>query len=306
MGASAAVAQPPAITLQPTCGPVAATVTVNGVRFLPGPSSSPITVTFDPGGSPVSQVVVPGQSISQNGSFTTTIAVPARPQRSAPYPITATQTVVGAQQISASAPFSVPCPTVTPNPNCGSVGDRILVHGAGFRADIRVEVSFEPPAPAKPDATVVPRPDSTFDVAITVPNRPPGVYAFLAVQTGQPPLAARGLFQIPCVKAAIKLLPTVGPWGTVTTVIGTGFPVGAVVKLSWDRGIPISAPPILIDATGGFQLNLFIFPHDTLGSRRLSAGPDLHVANAPIFNIATADFLVVPGTVQPRDFSWRH
>jgi len=50
---------------------------------------------------------------------------------------------------------------------------------------------------------------------------------------------------------------------------------------------------------------LLIYPHDELGMRRLSAGPDLKVTNAPLFNIATADFLVVPGSEQPRDFSWR-
>jgi hypothetical protein len=164
---------------------------------------------------------------------------------------------------------------------------------------------FTPPAGSKPIATAIPRGDSTFDVTAAVPNASPGNYVLIAVQvrTQQVP---RALFQVPCVKAAIKLVPAVGPPGTVTTVTGTGFPVGAVVKLSWSQGIPIFAASITIGASQGFQVTLLIFPHDELGLRHLNAGPDLSVASAPVFNIATADFLVVPGTAQPRDFSWRH
>jgi hypothetical protein len=108
------------------------------------------------------------------------------------------------------------------------------------------------------------------------------------------------------VKAAIRLVPDVGPPGTVTTVTGIGFPVGAVVRLSWSAGIPLNATSITIGSGGSFQMTLLIYPHDLLGRRQLRAGPDLSVPGAPLFNIATADFLVVPGSEQPRNFSWRH
>jgi hypothetical protein len=97
----------------------------------------------------------------------------------------------------------------------------------------------------------------------------------------------------------------VGPPGTVVTVTGTGFPIGAIVKLSWNRGVPFKLASMTIDASQGFQVKLLIFPHDELGKRTLNAGPDLSVSNALIFNIVSADFLVVPGSEQPRDFSWR-
>ena len=118
-------------------------------------------------------------------------------------------------------------------------------------------------------------------------------------------VAVRAVFTIPCVKAAIKLLPEVGPPGTVVTVTGTGFPVGAVVKLSWNQGVPLALASIAIGASQAFQVTVLVFPHDELGKRTMSAGPDLSVASAPLFNIATADFLVVQGTAQPRNFSWR-
>ena len=295
----------PVITLQPTCGPVGATVQVTGSGWAPGYD---ITIAFDPQGTPPYSVTVPGKSIGPNGTFTTNLIVPSRPNRGTAYQVQASQQLpagLAAGTRTAQAPFRLPCPALTLNPTCGSVGVPVAVHGEGFQSDVQVEISFTPPAGTKPLATPIPKPDGTFDVTITVPPDPPGAYVVTAVQL-RTQLTASAAFQIPCVKAAIKLLPTVGPPGTVTTVTGTGFPVGAVVKLSWSQGIPLTLASITIGATQGFQLTLLIFPHDQLGLRHLSAAPDLSVTSAPLFNIATADFLVVAGTSQPRDFSWRH
>jgi hypothetical protein len=295
------------ITLTPTCGSVGATVQVTGSGWAPG---TDVTIRFDPQGSPPATVTVPGKSIGPNGTFTASLTVPSRPDRGTPYLVQATQT--GLAVLTSSASFSIPCPRLTLDPDCGSVRSPIAIHGAGFRQDITVTIAFTPPTQGTPDATAVPASNSDFDVVVRVPDRPPGVYVVVATQAAPagvvalPPLVVRAQFQIPCVKASIVLRPKIGPPGTVTTVVGTGFPVGAVVKLSWSQGIPIRVASITIGATQGFQMTLLIYPHDALGQRTLRAGPDLSVASAPIFNIATADFLVVPGTEQPRDFSWRH
>ena len=254
---------------------------------------------------------------SSNGSIAATLTVPDRPLRSTPYQVVATQTppisptpspppIFAAKQaaLTASAFFFLPCPSVTLNPTCGAVGDSILVHIAGFRADLQVTISLTPPVPATPDLTVVPKGDSTFDAVLRVSNRPPGTY-FVIAQQARTQYAARAEFDIPCNKGAIKLTPQVGPPGTVVTVTGTGFPVGAVVKLSWNQGVPLTLASITIDQSHGFQVTLLIFPHDELGKRTMGAAPDLSVASAPLFNIATADFLVVPGTAQPKKFAWR-
>ncbi len=259
-----------------------------------------ITITFD--GTVVG--TVKGADIhSPGGTFTSTFIVPNKALRGTAYTVTATQSQFAAG--TASAFFSLPCPSLTLNPTCGSVGVPIGVHGAGFRQDIVVSVAFTPPAGNAPVATVTPGQDSTFDTSFVVPADPPGTYDVTAVQL-RTQVAARATFTIPCVKAAIKLVPTVGPPGTVITVTGTGFPIGGVVKLSWSQGIPLALPSITIGATQGFQVTVLIFPHDELGQRTMNAGPDLSSPSGPLFNIATADFLVVPGSAQPRDFSWRH
>lgn len=331
----------PILTLKPLCGSPGTTIAVAGDRFASGRLGYYVVVTFDPGGSPEGKVTVPAASIDLSGHFDATIAVPSRPDRSAPYTVVADQiTQNGSIETSARALFLVPCATLTLKPNCGSVGDPLQVHGAGFRADLPVAVVFTPPPPTKADAIAVGKADSTFDVTMSVPPRAPGTYTVEAIQqiavgaiiapssapstspTPTPPiliksvravplqasnfqLVATATFQIPCSKGSITLRPAVGPPGTVTTAIGTGFPAGAVVKLSWSQGIRITAPSITIDASQGFQVTLLIFPHDELGVRHLSAGPDLSVPFGPLFTVATADFLVVPGSAQPRDFSWR-
>jgi hypothetical protein len=297
-----------AISLSPSCGPAGASVQVSGTGWVSGSNAFDITITFDS----TAVATVKAADIKADGSFTTNITVPNRPQRGTPYAVVASQTVGEFSQATATANFSLPCASITVVPTCGSVGAPIAVHGAGFRADIVVQISFVPPAGAKPVASAIPGGDSTFDVRFAVPSDPPGNYAVVATQTyaaaalAVPPLVVRATFTIPCAtRALIKLVPQIGPPGTVVTVTGTGFPIGAIVKLSWNRGVPFRLASMTIDASQGFQVKLLIFPHDELGKRTLSAGPDLSVANATIFNIATADFLVVPGSEQPRDFSWR-
>lgn len=75
-----------------------------------------------------------------------------------------------------------------------------------------------------------------------------------------------------------------------------------VVRVAF-QGLALAS--ITVGQSQGFQVTLLIFPHDELAMRTMSAVPDLSVPSAPLFNIATADFLVVPGTAQPKKFAWR-
>lgn len=298
VGAPFAAAPPPAISLSPSCGPVGATVQVSGSSFVTG---TDVLIIFD--GTTVA--TVKGADIQAGtGTFTASFVVPTRATRGSPYTVTAQEGQGEFVIATASAPFMLPCPSLTLNPTCGRTGDPIAVHGEGFRSDLTVALTFTPPAGTAPVATAVPAVDSTFNASFKVPTDPPGTYVVTAIQL-RSQATVRATFQIPCVKAAITLVPKVGPPGTVVTVTGTGFPIGAAVKLSWSQGIPIRMQSITIGSSQGFKVTVLIFWHDQLGLRHMDAGPDLSVTNAPLFNIATADFLVVPGSEQPRDFSWR-
>lgn len=221
--------------------------------------------------------------------------------------VTQTGALVGKQ----TQPYTINGPALKVDPTCGSPGLPVTLTGTVFQPNTIVTITFTPPAGATPIATAVPDQSGTFVTGALVPNVPAGNYVFVATQQvigalGGIQTTARAPFLVPCVAAKIVLKPMVGPPGTVVTVIGTGFPIGAVVKLSWNQGITVSLPSITIGATGGFRVVVLIFPHDELGQRVMSASPDLTVPSAPLFNIATAKVLVVPGSEQPRDFSWRH
>jgi hypothetical protein len=49
---------------------------------------------------------------------------------------------------------------------------------------------------------------------------------------------------------------------------------------------------------------MLVFPHDQLGVRVLTA-VSMTPPNSSLIGFASAFFLVVPGEVQPSDFSWR-
>ena len=300
MGSIPVSAQNETVTASPACGRPGDAFQLTGSGWA---APGTVAFTFD-------KIQLTSAPVNADGTFSITEHVPSVANSFSGHQITASE-VIAEFFNQATMEFLVPCRTLAVSPTCGSVHDVIAVLGTGFQPRNPVAITFEPPAGGKPIAAAVPAADTTFRVPINVPSLPNGIYAVVATQSylgaalAIPPLIMRAEFTIPCVKGSIKLIPKVGPPGTVVTVIGTGFPVGAIVKLSWDRGITSKVASITIDASQGFQVKLLIYPHDQLGKRRLGAGPDLSVANAIIFNIATADFLVVPGSEQPRDFSWR-
>jgi hypothetical protein len=294
-------AQTETVAASPSCGRPGDSFRLTGSGWAAGS-----TVAFTFGNLDLSRA-----SVKSDGSFAVNETVPDVASTYNGYTITAFLPGVEFGPTAVTG-FLVPCKTLAIKPTCGSTGDPITVTGTGFQPRNPVAITFIPPSGDKPITSAIPAPDTSFTASIAVPSRPPGAYAVVATQTyaalallAAPPLVLRAEFTIPCVKASIRLVPQVGPPGTVVTVTGTGFPIGAVVKLSWSQGVPIRRASISIGSSQGFQTRVLIFPHDELGKRKLSAGPDLTVANAIIFNIASADFMVVPGSEQPRDFTWR-
>jgi len=96
-------------------------------------------------------------------------------------------------------------------------------------------------------------------------------------------------------KPTIVLDPRVGPGGFVTRAIGTSFPPGATVTLTWSVGLTASMPPVVADASGSFAVQVLILSRDTLGPRILTG--TFTVAGGG--SAQSLPFLVVPGTGQP-------
>ena len=99
-------------------------------------------------------------------------------------------------------------------------------------------------------------------------------------------------------QASLTLDPPMGAPGVVTIVEGRGFPAGAVVHLTWDRGIPGRIHDVTANASGGFRIQVLIFHHDQLGIRDLVASP----VDGASFPAVQARMQVVTGPAQPPTF----
>ncbi|WUH92730.1 hypothetical protein OG900_23215 [Streptomyces sp. NBC_00433] len=101
---------------------------------------------------------------------------------------------------------------------------------------------------------------------------------------------------------AVVLNPAVGPPGAVTQALGHDFPPGAVLQLRWSQGVTVAAAPVKVAANGTFSAPLLVLVQDTLGPRQLLV---TDLAAVPRFGEVRADYLVVPGVLQPSHFKWR-
>ena len=89
--------------------------------------------------------------------------------------------------------------------------------------------------------------------------------------------------------------PPLGPPGFVTEVVGTDFPPDTPLIVAWEPGIGSRA--VVTDAGGSFRTFMLVLRRDATGPRTVEA-------RGEGFTIA-ADFLVVPGTLQPDEFANR-
>jgi hypothetical protein len=94
----------------------------------------------------------------------------------------------------------------------------------------------------------------------------------------------------------VRLDPALGPPGVVTRLSGSNFPPGALVVVSWDRGITQRLDPVAVNPDGTFTIDVLVFHHDQLGPRKLAV---VAAPGGATFVDNSAPFLVVPGPIQP-------
>lgn len=117
------------------------------------------------------------------------------------------------------------------------------------------------------------------------------------VYPGERTATAQAESSLTVTQPKLVLDPAIGPPGFVTGAVGTGFPPGVTVTLLWDPGI--SAPTtVQVGPDGTFRRQMLVFYHDRIGPRRL-------VATGSGFGAVDAQFVVVPGGQEPKDFVQR-
>ena len=144
----------------------------------------------------------------------------------------------------------------------------------------QVLATWEPCPPPTTTTTTTTRPPPPTTAAPPTTNTSPTTTAAPATTTST---------TAPRPPASLVVTPVLGPGGFVTSAEGRGFPPGAV-SLSWDPGIGGASATAGPDGT--FQVPVLVMPRDRNGPRQL-------VATGAGGVRASADFLVVPSTVQP-------
>ncbi|NWF29734.1 PD40 domain-containing protein [Streptomyces sp. PKU-EA00015] len=137
--------------------------------------------------------------------------------------------------------------------------------------------------------------DRALTGAITATVTTTGSDSNLANNTASAPLTVR--------RPVLRLDPELGPPGAVTQARGSSFPPGATVRLRWSEGVTAASAPVVVGADGTFSAPVLVLVQDALGPRELRATHD--AVPVPLFREVKAEYLVVPGVLQPSVFQWR-
>jgi uncharacterized repeat protein (TIGR01451 family) len=258
-------------------GTVAGTVTTPGADANPGNNSASAPLTVDKRPPPPRRSADPSVSVTagprtaySGGRITAEVTVRNRG------PVTATGltlTVVvppGLRVVSVSRP---PCLTAA---GCG-----LADMAPAARTTVRLELGA----------------DRALTGAILASVTTTGSDSNPANNTASAALTVR--------EPELVLNPELGPPGSVTQASGSSFPPGATVRLRWSKGVTVAAAPVVVRADGTFSAPVLVLVQDVLGPRDLRATHKPGAGADPLFRAVKAEYLVVPGVLQPSDFQWR-
>lgn len=285
------------LDLLPAEGPAGASTRGIGSGFTP---DLPLVLEFD------GDVVVDepaGSSLFISGtSFEAPFTVPDRSPGS--YLVLACQPSCDDPDRLARATFVVRLgPGLVLDPPEGPIETTVVATGADFADGVDVDLRFGEEGPT---VATVPGSEVTgggFETEFTVPaDVAGGVHDVIACQDCGTPNEVRAS-AVFTVTPRLVLEPAIGPPGFVTRATGDGFAADTGVLLEWRPGI--GQVTVTTNEVGAFVVQVLVFHKDILGPRELQAvlaePPEVEEAGP----LATAEFVVSPGTQQPRDFSSR-
>jgi hypothetical protein len=107
----------------------------------------------------------------------------------------------------------------------------------------------------------------------------------------EPPVSGTAAATATVPRPQLTASPDVASAGDATGILGSGFPPGQKIMLSWSPGLGTATT--VTSKAGGFSVAMVIFPNDIVGPRTLIAG------TAAVPRLAIEAFLVQPGTAEP-------
>jgi hypothetical protein len=195
--------------------------------------------------------------------------------------------------------------TCTPVPDVAALPEVLPGLITSELTALTLRVDGQAAIPITAVAATIPRPGPvqvTYSVPVELVN---GVHTLCVTAEGRDSGRAVDVTDCNVVtvrKPELTIDPLLGPRGFVVRVVGTGFPPGAVVGLSWSVGLSETPGQVTVGADGGFEAQAPIFRLDRVGSRRLVASP---VSGSPFPAVTSQEFFVLPRPLQPPSFGSR-
>ncbi|HEV2087911.1 MAG TPA: hypothetical protein VGR21_06345, partial [Cryptosporangiaceae bacterium] len=179
-------------------------------------------------------------------------------------------------RLTTQLPADLPVRDVTPQSGCTSSGSScdLGTLGPGAATSVRITLS-----PVKALSAVA-------SGTVTTSSRDPDP----ANNTATAPVRV--------VQPRFVLNPPIGPPGFVTLAVGSDFPPGAAVSLTWAPGITAEPDAVTVARDGTFNVQVLVLRRDVLGPRDLTA-------TGAGFGEVSQTFLVVPRSVPPPRFLGR-
>ncbi|MBI4310932.1 MAG: hypothetical protein HY681_04030, partial [Chloroflexi bacterium] len=267
LGSTAAQAEGPGITPDPTSGPVNTPISVSGTGFA---GTSTITVLFGDAEAATT-------TSNELGEFTATITANA----SAGYGAITISASDGVTSSSATFTLAGP-PSILVSPTSGVVNTLITVTGADFAATSTITLTYNGAPVSMALETITTDATGAFSASFNAPTAPLGEVTVTATDAEGASDSAIFTLDGP---PAIGLAPITGVVNTPITVTGTKFAAGATVTLSYG-GAPVATDPVVVtaNAAGGFTAT-FNAPVAAFGDVTVAAAASIGDGDSATFTL---------------------
>jgi hypothetical protein len=271
----------PAISVNPTSGPIGTSVTVNGTGFT---ANSGVGVTYDSAAVTTTPAAI---TTSSTGGFTATFAIPT--STAGDHAIDATS-----GSLSAAAQFTVTAlASVTVSPASGPVGSSVTVTGSNYPTNTQVAVTFNGTSITTTPATITTTATGNFSATFTVPSSAAAGPNTVTATAGT--RSASDTFAV--TTPGITLSPTSGSASTQVTITGSNYPAGARVTVTFNgTSVPTNPAPLTASQSGSFSATFNVPTSSSVGIATVRAVNGTAVATAPFTVAPPASISLSPGT----------
>ncbi len=214
----------PALSTDPTAGPVGTQITFNGTGFG---KSVPVTVAWSSG------TVCPSTTTAA-GSFSCTVNLPAATFGVHEF------TAQDNESHAATANFSV-VPQLTATPSSGLIGTKVVFAGTGYGASVRVNVTWAKGTACSNTSTA----SGAFRCSFVIPV---GTYGGLYPFTGADGAGDSAIATFTVI-TSLKATPDRGVGGTSVEFSGSGYEYPSTVTVTWPNGTAACAAPTTTHGT---------------------------------------------------------